>query len=148
MTMIKSDSYHNPPDEWSFESIKTRYFEAIDKANAQASINFDAIEQYPELIKIKKTLQLISYALKSNDAGAIEVSVTFVTSPVYFHYSGYIRETMARRLKHCSMTIEQQKAIISGVESIIKNKQFSYEFKEISKLYNRVKELCKCKRAV
>ena len=139
MPMENVDSYYNPPKEWSYESIVSRYLNFNNTAHGDSSISFEGVEKYPELIRIKKTLHMISDELKSKDPAAIDISVSFVASPVYFHYSGYIRATMARRLKHCSLNIQQKRTLINGIERLIENRQTSHEFKEIKALYMKVK---------
>ncbi|NVJ61072.1 MAG: hypothetical protein HWE27_11825 [Gammaproteobacteria bacterium] len=137
--MDNKDPYYNPPEEWSFESIVSRYNKINNDCGKECAISFEFVAKLPEIIRIKKALQMISLELKSEDPGAIELSVSLVASPVYFHYSGYIRATMARRLKNCSLNARQKRELIKGIDAVLANKKLSYEFKEVKALYVKVK---------
>ena len=137
--MINKDSYYNPPPKWSFESIVARYQLVNNNENWEYAISFESVKKYPELIRIKKALQMISLELKSNDPGAIDICVSLVSSQVYFHYSGYIRATMARRLKSCKLTNIQVLQLVKGLEMLFENNKVSYEFKELKALLIKVK---------
>ena len=132
--------YYNPPIPWNYETIVQRYTDNISKCDWHRPVSFEALQSYSEIVRVKRALQLISEAIKENDPAAIELSIDFVLSPVYFHYSGYIRESMARRLRSCNLGEKQRKKLVSGIESLIKNSKKSYEFPEIKRLYKKAKE--------
>lgn len=108
--MVFSNTYYNPPYEWQYETVKRKYCEAVSFAKAEPTISFAYLENYDSAaVKTRELLRFVSDALKKNDAGAIEICIEFVISSAYFHYSGYIRETMARRLKHCTLNNTTEK---------------------------------------
>ena len=136
--MDRKDTYYHPPIEWSYDSIVDWYLKINNEVSWQNTLSFDSIEGFTDIIRIKKALQMISFKLKEKDPGAVDICVSFVSSPVYFHYSGYIRATMARRLKSCKLSVKQKRVLTRGVEALIANKQTSHEFKEIKALYVKV----------
>ena len=132
--------YYNPPLEWQYESIKNNYLSLVKKLKISEPISFFKLERWDGIVQVRETLLEISLGLKRKDSACVEISIRFVISPVYFHYSGFIRERMASRLKHCTLTTTQEGYLVRGVEALIANKKNSCEFKEIKKLYELVKK--------
>ena len=133
--MKLSGEYYTPPNEWQFDAIKRRY---ISYGVKDSNLDIESFEQYDGIIKVKYFLKAISECVVFDDLAAIDISVDFVISPVYFHYSGYIRQTMARRLKSATLSKQQVAKIIKGVDSLISSGKTGDEFKQIHKLYLRV----------
>ena len=133
--MILSGEYYTPPNEWQFDAIKRRYLSYEIK---DSYLDIASFEKYDGVIKVKYFLQAISECVVFDDLAAIDISVDFVISPVYFHYSGYIRQTMARRLKSATLSTLQVAKIIKGVDSLISSGKTGEEFEQIHKLYLRV----------
>ena len=132
--------YYNPPLEWQYESIKNNYLSLVKKLKLSEPIYLSKLERWHGIVQVSATLLEISLGLKRKDSACVEISIRFVISPVYFHYSGFIRERMASRLKHCTLTTTQERYLVRGVEALIANKKNSCEFKEIKKLYELVKK--------
>jgi len=130
-----SGEYYTPPNEWKFEAIKRKY---LSYGVKDSNLDLEAFEQYDGIIKVKYFLQAISECVVFDDIAAVDISVDFVISPVYFHYSGYIRQTMARRLKSATLSKQQVAKIIKGVQSLISSGKTGEEFEQIHKLYLRV----------
>ena len=95
-------NYYLAPIKWKFEAIKRLYLNnCIGKQSS--NINFLKYDALCGIVREKKLLQEISTRINLPDKAAIEVAVNFIGEQVYFHYSGYIKESMARRLKHCEV---------------------------------------------
>lgn len=130
-----SGEYYTPPNEWQFDAIKRRY---LSYGVKDSNLDIESFDQYDGIIQVKYLLKAISECVVLDDPAAIDISVGFVISPVYFHYSGYIRQTMARRLKSATLSKQQIKKIIKGVQSLISSGKTGEEFEQINKLYLRV----------
>ena len=136
--MKVADDYYLPPQKWQFDSVVNLYKSLTTKRN-DSGVDFSYFERYSGIIQVKTLLQFISDRIKIEDSAAIAISVEFVVPPVYFHYSGYIRQTMARRLRSAELTGYQVNKIINGVEALISSGKTGEEFKQVYKLYLSVK---------
>ena len=135
-----SGDYYSPPYEWQFDSMVQMY-RSLTSNKIDLEVDFEYFEKFEGIVKVKQLLLFISDRIKLNDSAAISISVNFVISPVFFHYSGYIRQSMARRLKNADLSANQISQIIKGVESLIKLGKTGQEFKQIHMLYLRVKAI-------
>ncbi|MBO9491831.1 hypothetical protein J7384_15840 [Endozoicomonas sp. G2_1] len=133
--MKLSGEYYTPPNKWQFDAIKRRY---LSHGVKDSNLDIESFERYEGIIKVRYFLKAISECVVFDDPAAIDISVDFVVSPVYFHYSGYIRQTMARRLKSATLSSQQITKIIKGVQSLISSGKTGEEFEQINKLYLKV----------
>ncbi|MBX3727230.1 MAG: hypothetical protein KF823_15075 [Xanthomonadales bacterium] len=90
------------------------------------------------MAKLKHALWDISLAVKGQDEAAIEVAMEFVLSRVFFHYSGYIRSTMARRLKGVSLSETTKERLRRGLFDIFSSDIFGPEHKEFARLLRSI----------
>lgn len=126
--------YYSTPQKWKFETIKRLYLN--NSSTKQSSkIDFSRYDNLSGIDREKVLLQEISERINLPDKAAIEVAVNFIGEQVYFHYSGYIKESMARRLKNCDALSQTQiSRIISGVTNLISSGNVGSEFKQLKKL--------------
>ncbi len=132
--IVKDPDYYLPPPQWRYDSIVSLY-KSLTSNKIISEVDFDQFDHGSEVIRVKSLLQFISERIKLNDSAAIAISVNFVVSPVYFHYSGYIRQTMARRLRKVELSEYQVNQVINGVEDLIRNDKTGRGFEQIYKLY-------------
>ena len=132
------EGYYNPPDDWKYAAIKDRYKALRADDVDQPGIDFHKYGGMAEIYTVKYLLREISERIKLGDSAAIAIAVSFVIAPVYFHYSGYIRATMARRLRSIELDSAQKQAIMTGYQALLASGKVSFEFKEIKRLYLRV----------
>ena len=132
-----SGTYYEPPEKWKFDALKCRY---LSYGINNSTLDFEIFEKYKGIVKTKNFLQALSECITIDDNAAIDISVDFVISPVYFHYSGYIRQTMARRLKNVKLSKQQTLRIVDGVQALISSGKTGEEFEQIHKLYLKVVE--------
>lgn len=71
--------------------------------------------------------------LKARDPDTIEDALQFLECDPFFHRSGYIKEKLIRRLKHCELTEPQRKRAINLILRGI-DRGFGKEFWEYSRL--------------
>lgn len=140
---MNSKEYYNPPDEWQYESVRKRYISIANCLNVKETIKTDFEETNNrsapnDLSKLKNLLWALSDGIKKNDNACIEIAIQFVIAPVYFHYSGFIRATMARRLKSVELTTGQLQKLRLGLYSLFKNHQYGSELREFINLLRKV----------
>lgn len=129
--------YYKPPPEWRYDAIKERYERLARVLKVKAPLKIE-YRYSSDLMNVKYVLLDISEGIKVNDAASIEIAADFIIAPVYFHYSGYIRTTMARRLKHPALSEAQRDRIVTGFLTIFESEKFGRECGEFVKLLNHI----------
>lgn len=134
---MQNEAYYCPPREWTFSEVRLRY----ERLCSSYEVKEPLLLQYPyesELAKLKHALWDISSAVKGQDSAAIEVAMEFVFSRVFFHYSGYIRSTMARRLKGVTLPEAAKERLRRGLFNIFSSDIFGPEHKEFARLLRSI----------
>ena len=129
--------YYSTPQKWEFGSIKQLYLNNIRKTQTSV-VDFKKFERYEGIMKEKLLLQELSERLTLPDFGAIEVAVNFIVAPVYFYYSGHIKESMARRLKNCELSSNQVSRVVKGIDALSGSDNTGLEFKQLKKLKDKL----------
>lgn len=130
---MENDAYYCPPKEWTFAEVRQRYA----RLGSSYRVKEPLLLEYPyesELIKLKHALWDISGAIKMQDSAATEIAIEFVLSDVFFHYSGYIRATMARRLKSAGLSETSKERLRKGLFRLFSLDTFGPEHKEFARL--------------
>ena len=68
----------------------------------------------------------------------MEVAIEFVLSDVFFHYSGYIRATMAKRLKSAGLSETAKERLRRGLLGLFSSDTFGPEHKEFARLLRSI----------
>jgi hypothetical protein len=134
---MENDAYYCPPKEWTFTEVRQRYARLANSYRVKES----PLLEYPyesELIKLKHALWDISGAIKKQDSAAIQIAIEFVLSDVFFHYSGYIRATMARRLKSAGLSETSKERLRKGLFRLFSLDTFGPEHKEFARLLRNI----------
>lgn len=134
---MQNDTYYCPPKEWTFAEVRQRYESLANSYRIKEPLIFE----YPwesELIKLKHALWDISGAIKKQDSAATEIAIEFVMSDVFFHYSGYIRATMARRLKSAGLSETSKERLRQGLFRLFLSNTFGPEHKEFARLLRNI----------
>lgn len=134
---MKNDAYYCPPNEWTFSEVRQRYERLAKSYKVKDLLPLE----YPyesELIKLKHALWEISGGIKKQDGAAIEIAIEFVLSDVFFHYSGYIRATMARRLKSAGLSETAKERLRRGLFRLFSSDTFGPEYKEFARLLRNI----------
>jgi hypothetical protein len=134
---MHNETYYCPPKEWTFNEVRQRYERLARSYRVKEPLSLE----YPyesELIKLKHALWDISKAIKKQDSAAMEIATEFVLSDVFFHYSGYIRATMARRLKSATLSETSKERIRRGLFRLFLSDAFGPEHKEFARLLRNI----------
>ncbi len=134
---MKNDTYYFPPNAWTFSEVRQRY----ERLAKSFKVKDPLLLEYPyesELIKLKHALWEISRGIKKQDGAAIEIAIEFVLSGVFFHYSGYIRATMARRLKSAGLSETAKERLRRGLFKLFSSDTFGPEHKEFARLLRNI----------
>ena len=134
---VNTKKYYIPPISWSYENIVNTYGKLADSLEVKIPLEFVCRENHP-IFNIKNVLHEISNRLSIGDAAAIEMSKQFVIDDVYFHYSGFIRATMARRLKSVALSESDKQELRNGIYILFLNGTFGPEYKELSNLLRTI----------
>jgi hypothetical protein len=123
---MTSDRYYTPPEAWSYEQIRINYLRLASSYKVAKPLPFEHEGQ--DLSKLKQALGEISLGIKSQDPACLQLAVDFVTAPVYFHYSGYLRAGMARRLKQIPLPASHAQRLQSGLLKLFRTGKFGPEY--------------------
>lgn len=130
---MQNDAYYCPPVKWSLAEVRQRYARLASSYKVADPLSLE----YPyesDLIKLKYALWDISAAIKRRDDAAIEIAIEFVLSDVFFHYSGYIRAGMARRLKSAGLPETANERLRRGLLRLFSSGSFGPEHKDFARL--------------
>lgn len=134
---MKDDAYYRPPTEWTFREIRHKYQRLASTYRVETQLSLEHSCE-SELAKVKCALQDISRGIKTQDSAAIEVAIEFVLSDVFFHYSGHIRATMARRLKSAGLSEAANERLRRGLLKLFSSGTFGPEHKEFARLLRNI----------
>jgi hypothetical protein len=107
-----------PAFRWSCEMTRP-------VANASLHASLSAIESLS-----KAQLHRLADQLLVADADAIEQCVGFVEAETFGNWHGRARAMMARRLKHCPLTSQQQARLVEAILRRFASGSFSEQFKD------------------
>lgn len=74
--------------------------------------------------------------LKQGDSESVEAAIRFLEADPWFHRSGYIKEEIIQRLKHCRLSVPQEECLRQLILKSIKNPH--REFRRYRQLARRV----------
>jgi len=134
---MKKEGYYYPPQKWTISAVRQRY----ELLSSSLKVKEPLLFEYPyesELIKLKHALWAISKGIKRQDGAAIEIAIDLVISDVFFHYSGYTRATMARRLKSIALSETSKDRLRSGLLRLFSSGTFGPEHKEFARLLRNI----------
>ena len=117
--------------------MRERYAILANELAIPDALKFQSVVE-PDVVTLRQTLVAISGAVVHGDRVAIQIASEFVAANVYFHYSGYIRAGMARRLKSVTLNDEQKLLIRTGLLSIFESGVYGPEYRELCGLLRRI----------
>ncbi|RCU51623.1 hypothetical protein DU002_03900 [Corallincola holothuriorum] len=124
--------------EWRREYVIQRYEQLAKSLRVCQPISFDGVSKTSPSVSSKHALWAISHAVAKGDEAAIKIAKQFVLADVYFHYSGFIRATMARRLKSANLSLHDREELREGLYKLFYSGQFGPEYKEFCRLLRRI----------
>ncbi|MCJ8314003.1 MAG: hypothetical protein MJK11_13690, partial [Pseudomonadales bacterium] len=72
---MNQSNYYIPPKQWSYPEFIKRYSDINNKNKFTDIIDFEELYKFPDLIIMKRALQMISGSIKHNDPGAKAISI-------------------------------------------------------------------------
>lgn len=129
--------YHSVPRGWTAEEI----FEKHKNLNGTFDLWTEKPKKFPAPAWMtnrqawhhyQNTLQKVSDGIKQKDKACTEIAIQFIELHFIGSCSGYIRESLARRLKQANLSREQKERLnrhfINLLESRVRTREFKIYF--------------------
>lgn len=134
--MRNHESYH-VPDKWRKTPIEERYNTLCQKWKFKGTLeidpHYDMYGEHPFGI-----LKAISESIKKNDNAAIELAIDFIVTPILFSSSGFIKQSMARRLKTTPLEESDKEKLRIGLLDILYHRDYGHEYIAYINLLQRI----------
>jgi hypothetical protein len=130
-------AYHEVPAEWSATRVIETYARLANSFHVHTPSDL-AIRVVHPFIQSKHALYRLSDAVKSQDQAAIWLSAQFLASDVYFSGSGYLKSSIARRLKSAALDEQTRDIVRQGALSLWREGMYRQEWREYRALLRRV----------
>lgn len=128
--------HYDIPPAWHPKNIKEKYLELVKSYKVESAINFLEYEEWQDYTRT--VLIAISWCIKERDPASIQIAIDFISAPVYFSYSGYIKSSMASRLKSVNLSEALKHKIRQGLLKIFIYGAFGGENKELVSLLRKI----------
>lgn len=89
-------------------------------------------------LQYRATIKQLAALARTGDLAAIELAIRYIVLNYFGSYSGYLRASLARALKHPHLTKQQETTLTGHFSELVSNKQCMQEFKEYSSLSNHI----------
>lgn len=86
-------------------------------------------------LQYRETLYRIADGVRAHDPACVELAVRYIVLRYIGSYSGYVRTLLSRRLKHVTLTADQQRRIHRHFGDLLLDGEHSTEFEEYFKLW-------------
>ncbi|MFZ0789149.1 MAG: hypothetical protein WAM94_05950 [Chromatiaceae bacterium] len=131
---------YNHHGKWSVEAVKQRY--------ASLRIMLGGAEGFaPEprtytnkggITWIYNIMDAVVDGVRLSDKACVELAIDYIDDNLMDSTTGYIRERMARALRHAQLTEHQKKQLASTFLKQLEQPSLHKEFKEYSRLFKTI----------
>lgn len=128
---------YNPPGKWSVALVQQRYAQLCDKFGTIEGFELQCrtYTNYQGASWIYNIMQSVVDGLQLGCKACIELSVQYIEDSPMSPHSGYIRERMARALRHVDLS-DSQKLRLSEIFMLqLKSHGLKKEFREYIRLF-------------
>ena len=140
---IPLEIYHGVPAGWSADEIFAEHkalsgtFPIDDfKIGKWAAPSW--MTQRFEWLRYRQTLLRVADGVRAHDAACVEIAIRYICLRHIGSKSGFIRGKLARSLKTAVLTDEQKKRLNRHFLEIVRQRDYTQEFHEYSKLWEQI----------
>jgi len=132
--------YHGVPKGWYAADILAEHGRLGGKYNISGPEAREpgAPSWMPERkawLQYRQTLYRVADGVKANDAACVELAIRYIELRYIGSYSGFVRSLLSRRLKHASLTPQQNERLHRHFRELLLSGERSIEFKDYFKLW-------------
>ena len=127
---------YNPAGKWSLESVQAEYREL-----ARRFAVADGFELAPRTYSnshgtwIDSIMESVADGVRLGDGPSVELAVRYIEDDTWDSRSGYIRERMARALRHVALSDAQQARLARNFVDRLYYRRVRQEFREYIRLF-------------
>jgi hypothetical protein len=129
---VPDEQYHSIPPGWSVEEIliaSSALGGTFDLRPVQIPASYHAWLQY------RRVMENIAAGVVAHDPASVELAVRYIELHFIGSYSGYLRQGLARRLKHVVLLEEQRVRLSRHFANLLRLGERCYEFTEYLRLW-------------
>ncbi len=140
---VSLETYHGVPKGWSKAELVAAHHNlggsfSIDGAEATEPGAPEWLPDRKNWLQYRATLYRIAEGVRANDIACVELAVRYIELRYIGSYSGFIRALFARALKSAALTAHQIERLNRVFLTIVENHDYTEEFKEYVKLWQRI----------
>ena len=125
-------AYAAVPSGWLAHQIRAVHTQLGGTADLSLS---QTCTFWPEWHQYRETIYRIADGITAGDNTCKEIAVRYLILNYFGSYSGYLRELLARRLKHAALTEAQQVRLHQHFSALLLSGAQQRELKECAKLW-------------
>ncbi|WP_087018266.1 hypothetical protein [Thaumasiovibrio subtropicus] len=132
--------YHGIPNGWKKSQILKKYSQlgGTNLHTYDTSDNANVTSFRQAWVDYRDTLREIAELVRVGDAAAIEIAVQYIELDYFGSYSGYLKERLARVLKHQELTQRQRVRLRHHIVRLQNDGVSFQEFREYRKLLTAI----------
>lgn len=131
---------YNPQGKWSVEAVKQRYSELRILLGGAGGfeLNPRTYTNKGGFTWIYNIMDAVTDGVQLGDNACIQLSIDYIKDNVMGSTTGYIRERMARALRHVELSENQKKQLARVFLQQLEHQNLHKEFKEYSRLFKKI----------
>jgi hypothetical protein len=83
-------------------------------------------------------LHRVGDGILEGDSACVEIAVRYIVLRYIGSYSGFLRQTLARRLKHATLNEDQRRRLCTHFAQLVIDGERTDEFREYVKLWRKI----------
>ena len=142
---VPLEIYHGIPKGWTQEEIISKWTNLNGRYDISGPPETEPgapsfLPDRENWLQYRITLYRVCHGIKAHDLACIEIAIQYIRLNYIGSYSGYIRDKMARALKNAPISVQQKAQLENHILELVKEKNYSQEFKQYRKLYEKISE--------
>ena len=137
---IPLEVYHGVPKGWYASDILAEHARLGGKYDIGGPETTEpgAPSWMPERkawLQYRETLYRVADGVSANDSACIELAIRYIELRHIGSYSGFVRSLLSRRLKHVTLSPQQQKRLHQHFSDLVLSGEHTEEFRDYFKLW-------------
>lgn len=99
-------------------------------------------------LQYRQTLHRIGDGILQGDTACVEIAVRYIVLRYIGSYSGFLRQMLARRLKHATLNEDQRRRLCSHFAQLVIAGERTDEFREYAKLWRKIATRAEVQRII
>ena len=150
---VPLEVYHGVPRGWRANEIVAEHarlggtFDLTGPEATEPGAPAWLPERYSWL-QYRQMLHRVGEGILQGDAACVEIAVRYIVLRYIGSYSGFLRQMLARRLKHATLNENQRRRLCSHFAQLVIDGERTDEFREYAKLWRKIATTGEVKRLI